>query len=74
MTLNEIRSSEKAMLTPADIAEVIGADPQSIRTMAKKRPDLLGFPVCVVGSRTKISREGFLRWYDGKEDVCGNAS
>ena len=61
MTLDEIRASEKAMLIPADIADVLGADPQAIRTMAKKRPDLLGFPVCVVGSRTKIPRVGFLR-------------
>ena len=67
MTLEEVRTSTKPMLTPADVAEILGSDPHSIRLQAKREPDKLGFPVCVVGNRVKIPRTGFLRWY-GKED------
>ena len=69
MTLQEIRASDKPMLIPTEIAEVLGADPQAIRTMARKRPDLLGFPVCVVGTRTKIPRQAFLNWFDGIDEM-----
>ena len=66
MTINEIKLSTKEILTPADIAEVLGCDPQSIRVRARQRPELLGFPVIVLGSRVKIPRRPFLR-YLGEE-------
>ena len=62
MTLDEIRSSTKEVLTPADVAEVLQADPQDIRIMARQRPELLGFPVCIVKTRTKIPRIPFLKF------------
>ena len=67
MTLAEIKESDKTMLTPADIAEVIGVDAQSIREAAKVAPVLLGFPVVRVGTRTRIPRKAFLR-YMGEEE------
>ena len=66
MTIDQIRESDKTMLTPADVADTLGVDPQSIRTAAKQRPDLLGFNVTVIGSRTLIPRVGFLNWMDGR--------
>lgn len=65
MNITEIRTMSKDFLTPAEVASAMGCDPQSIRVGAKIRPNALGFPVSVVGSRVKIPREGFLRWYDG---------
>lgn len=62
MTLDEIRKSKKDVLTPADIAEVLGADPQDIRVAARMAPEKLGFPVIVIKSRTKIPRVPFLRY------------
>ena len=62
MTLDEIRNSTKEVLTPADIADVLKADPQDIRLTAKRCPERLGFPVCVIGTRTKIPRVPFLRF------------
>ena len=62
MTLDEIRNSDKTMLTPADIAEVLQADPQDIRLSARQCPESLGFPVCVIKSRTKVPRIPFLRF------------
>lgn len=62
MTLDEIRNSTKEVLTPAEVAEVLGCDPQDIRLTAKRCPEKLGFPVCVIGTRTKIPRVPFLRF------------
>lgn len=68
MTLAEIKQTEKAMLTPADIAPVLGCDPNSIRLAARSCPALLGFPVTVVGNRTLIPRKSFLR-HIGEEET-----
>lgn len=62
MTLAEIRASDKAFLTPAEVAPVIQCDPQFIRDMARQNPAQLGFPVTVMGKRTKIPRIAFLRF------------
>jgi hypothetical protein len=72
MTLDEIRNSTKEVLTPAEVAEVLGCDPQDIRVAAKHRPDMLGFHVCVLGSRVKIPRRAFLNWLEGGYE-SGNA-
>lgn len=62
MTLNEIRASGKAMLTPADVAPVLGCNPYAINVAAKQDPARLGFPVCMIGNRVKIPRLAFLQW------------
>ena len=69
MTLEEIRSSTKPFLTPADVAEVLGSDPQTIRTVAKERPEMLGFPVTRIGKMTKIPRLPFLAYLGYTEGV-----
>lgn len=65
MTLDEIRNSTKEVLTPAEVAEVLGCDPQYVRVAARQQPDLLGFNVAVIGSRVKIPRRAFLNWLEG---------
>ncbi len=62
MTLAEIRASDKAVLTPADVAPVLGVNPQSIRAAD---PVDLGFPVCRIGTRTLIPRLPFLAFVEG---------
>ena len=64
MTLEQIRSSEKPVLIPADVAEVLGCNPHAIRIRAAE--GTLPFPCVRIGSRTKIPRLGFLRWMDGQ--------
>jgi len=66
MTLQEIRQSDKAFLTPGDVCEVLGCAQYSINVQAHQDPSKLGFPVCVMGRRVKVSRLGFLNWIDGK--------
>jgi len=60
MTLDEIRASTAAFLRPVDVAPVIRCDPQYIRDVARQNPDKLGFPVTVMGTRTRIPRLAFL--------------
>lgn len=62
MTLDEIRASGKAVLTPAEIAPVLGVNPQSIRVAD---PVDLGFPVTKIGTRTLIPRKPFLAFVEG---------
>lgn len=66
MTLEEIRNSTKDVLTPADIAEVLGCDAQDIRVAARTAPEKLGFPVIVIKSRIKVPRVPFLRFMGGQ--------
>ena len=62
MTLDEIRNSTKEVLTPAEVAEVLGCDAQDVRIQARTAPERLGFPVIIIKSRTKIPRVPFLRY------------
>jgi len=63
-----LAASGKEMLSPADVAPVLGCNPYSINVMAKADPARLGFPVCVIGNRVKIPRRAFLRWAGYREE------
>ena len=65
MTLDEIRNSTKEVLTPAEVADVLNADPQDIRVAAKVHPEQLGFNVAVIGTRVKVPRLAFIKWMTG---------
>lgn len=62
MTLDEIRASTRDILTPAQVAPILGCDPQCIRVTAREAPEKLGFPVTVMGTRVRIPRLPFLRF------------
>ena len=62
MRTSEILKSTEDMLTPEQVAEVIGTSAQSIRDQAKAAPAMLGFPVSVTGTRVHIPRVAFCRW------------
>ena len=66
MTLEQIRKTEKEFLTPEDVRGVIGCGAYSINVQAHSDPGKLGFPVCVIGRRVRIPKEGFLNWLAGK--------
>lgn len=62
MTLQDIINSDSVYLTPADIAAILGCDPQSIRTQAHKNPQAMGYPIIIIGRRIRIPRIPFLRY------------
>lgn len=66
MTLDDLKRLDREFLTPAQVAEVLGCDPHGIRVWARQRPEGLGFPVCLIGSRTKIPKRPFIQFMEGK--------
>ncbi len=64
MTLDEVRKIDKPYLIPREVADVLGCDPHVIRIKAEN--GTLPFPYFRSGNRTKISREAFLAWMEGK--------
>lgn len=66
MTLESVKFMTAEVITPAVASELLGCDPQWLRIAARTRPDLLGFPVIVMGSRVKIPRRAFIRFLEGE--------
>lgn len=64
MTISEIRNSDRNYLTPTDIAPIMEMNPQTVRMLARSADKALPFPVLVCGTRTKIPRGDFVRYYD----------
>jgi len=62
MTLTDMRTSDKDFLTPAEVAPVLGCRPDAINQQARQDAGKLGFPVCMMGTRVRIPRLGFLHW------------
>jgi hypothetical protein len=62
MTVDELRVSNKEMLTAEDVCKIVGCDKYSIVLQAKNDPSRLGFPVVVVGTRVRIPRRAFLKF------------
>lgn len=60
MTLEEMKASDKVVLTPQDVAPVLGMHPQYINLLAKKGE--LPFRCIRSGNRTKIPRLPLLEW------------
>lgn len=65
MNLEDVRRMDKDTITPAVAAQVLGCDPQWIRVAAREDKSLLGFPVVIIKSRTKIPRLAFIRYMEG---------
>lgn len=64
MTYQELLNSDKIMLVPEDVTDVLGCKPYSINVQAQADPKKLGFPVCVLGRRIKIPRKAFIEWLE----------
>ena len=62
MTLKDLETLTANFLTAAQIAPILGTDPNLIRYQAHNAPQKLGFPVVVIGTRVKIPRMAFLKF------------
>lgn len=65
MTLEQLKEMDRETITPAIAAGLLGCDPHSIRVAAHTEPESLGFPVVVMGTRTRIPRRAFIRFMEG---------
>ena len=68
MSIEALKAMNREFLLPREVAEIMGCDAQYVRVAARQRPDLLGFPVCVLGSRVKVPRRAFIAWMEGKTE------
>ena len=66
MTLAELEALPTEVLTCQQIAPILGANPATIHGQATDRPELLGFPVIVMGRRVKIPKRPFIAFMRGE--------
>ena len=66
LTLDQIEALPVEVLTCAQVAPLLGANPATIHGQATDRPELLGFPVIVAGSRVKIPKRPFCKFMRGE--------
>lgn len=67
LTLEQLEALDTEVLSPAQVAPLLGANPDTIRGQARDCPWLLGFPVIVAGRRVKIPKRPFVRFMRGNE-------
>lgn len=67
MTIEDIKKMNKEVLTPGDIAPILGCDPNVIREQARQDIKKLGFPAARIGTRVKIPKQAFIDWFTGKQ-------
>lgn len=69
MTIDEIRASNKEVLTPADVAPILGCKPYSISVQVRQDKERgvnsFPFPTIRIGTRTKIPRKAFIKAMEG---------
>ena len=68
MTIQDLKKLKKEVLTPCDVAPILGCDPNVIRYQAKQDIKQLGFPAAKVGTRIKIPRNAFINWFEGRTE------
>lgn len=64
-TLADIEALDTEVLTCAQVAPILCANPTTIHGQAMERPELLGFPVICAGRRVKIPKQPFLAFMRG---------
>lgn len=61
-TLPELAAkTDREWFSADEICGVLNTNPQTLRTTARQRPELLGFPSIVSGNRVRFPRIPFLR-------------
>ena len=66
MTMKELMESDKEMLTPTDVAPILGCAPYSINVQCNEDPSKLGFSATLIGRNVKIPRRAFIKWLTGE--------
>lgn len=76
MTYEEIKSSTKDFLVPADIARVLGCSAYNINLQVKEDKqngiNSFPFPTILIRSRVKIPRIAFIRCMEGTQEETNN--
>ena len=65
-TLEDLEASTALTLTCTQVAGILNADAQTIHLQAVTKPEMLGFPVIVDGTRVRIPRIPFIKFMRGE--------
>ncbi len=71
MTWEEIKTSDKLMLTAQDVASVLSCDPQTLRLAVRNQKELVGFNCSMIGQTLRIPRMAFINWMEGGKTNVG---
>ena len=66
MTLDDLKRIDREFLTPAQVADILNCSAHGVRIWARQRPEQLGFPVCIIGTRVRIPKRPFIQFMEGK--------
>ena len=66
MTMDDCKRRTDLYIDAEDAANILGWSAQAIRRQAQDDPSKLGFPVSVVGSRVRIPRKPFIKFWEGE--------
>lgn len=69
MTLDDIRTMTKELLTAGEVASVLHVDACNLTWQARTDPAKLGFPVVMIGARARFPRRAFVRFMEGREEA-----
>lgn len=65
--IEKIQALDSATIDAETAAAALGCKAHSLRQAARQRPELLGFPTIIMGSRVRIPRVPFLKALLGKD-------
>ena len=66
----KIKMMDKLFVTAEEVSPILECNPNDLRGQARDRPDLLGFPVTVYGTRVKIPRLPFIQFVETLPCCC----
>ena len=66
MTLQELEQLDTEVLTPKQVAPILGCQPYSINVAIKNGKNPFPFPVIRMGSRVRIPKMPFLKFMRGE--------
>ena len=66
MTLQELEQLETEVLTPKQVAPILGCQPYTINVAIKNGKNPFPFPVIMMGSRVRIPKMPFLKLMRGE--------
>lgn len=66
MTLQELEQLETEVLTPNQVAPILGCQPYTINVATRDGKNPFPFPVIRIGSRVRIPKKPFLKFMRGE--------
>ena len=66
MTLKELEQLDTEVLTPSQVAPILGCQPYSINVATKDGKNPFPFPIIRLGTRVRIPKTPFLKFMKGE--------